>query len=80
MDNGYTNTSLLDLMLSLLMLTIEIQSDGDILKSLTCVFQNLSQTWLLRELLSDFRDEEKSVLITPSSSSSSELVRVTILL
>lgn len=71
--------SLLDLMLSLLMLTIEIQSDGDILKSLTCVFQNLSQTWLLRELLSDLRDEEKSVLITPSSSSS-ELVRVTFLL
>ncbi|XP_058270361.1 ubiquitin carboxyl-terminal hydrolase 16 isoform X2 [Hemibagrus wyckioides] len=41
----------------------------------TCFFnavlQNLSQTWLLRELLSDFRDEEKSVSITPSSSSSS---------
>ncbi|MCI4385575.1 hypothetical protein PGIGA_G00052170 [Pangasianodon gigas] len=39
----------------------------------TCFFnavlQNLSQTWLLRQLLSDFRDEEKSVLITPSSSS-----------
>ncbi|XP_060799334.1 ubiquitin carboxyl-terminal hydrolase 16 isoform X2 [Neoarius graeffei] len=38
----------------------------------TCFFnavlQNLSQTWLLRQLLSDFRDEEKSVLITPSSS------------
>lgn len=47
------------------------------LKSLTCVFQNLSQTWLLRQLLSDFRDEEKSVLITPSSS---ELVRLTFLL
>ncbi|TSK67195.1 Ubiquitin carboxyl-terminal hydrolase 16 [Bagarius yarrelli] len=46
----------------------------------TCFFnavlQNLSQTFLLRELLSDFRDEEKSVLITPSSSLELEPLRV----
>ncbi|KAM9469203.1 ubiquitin carboxyl-terminal hydrolase 16 isoform 1-T1 [Clarias gariepinus] len=39
----------------------------------TCFFnavlQNLSQTWQLRQLLGDFRDEEKSMLIKPSSSS-----------
>ncbi|XP_026799189.3 ubiquitin carboxyl-terminal hydrolase 16 isoform X2 [Pangasianodon hypophthalmus] len=46
----------------------------------TCFFnavlQNLSQTWLLRQLLSDFRDEEKSVLITPSSSSDLDPLQV----
>ncbi|KAF4085750.1 hypothetical protein AMELA_G00098860 [Ameiurus melas] len=46
----------------------------------TCFFnavlQNLSQTWLLRQLLSDFRDEEKSVLITPSPSSELDPLQV----
>ncbi|KAF7699730.1 ubiquitin carboxyl-terminal hydrolase 16 [Silurus meridionalis] len=46
----------------------------------TCFFnavlQNLSQTWLLRKLLRDFRDEEKTVLITPSSSSNLDPLEV----
>ncbi|KAI5625437.1 ubiquitin carboxyl-terminal hydrolase 16, partial [Silurus asotus] len=46
----------------------------------TCFFnavlQNLSQTWLLRKLLKDFRDEEKTVLITPSSSSNLDPLEV----
>ncbi|XP_047676618.1 ubiquitin carboxyl-terminal hydrolase 16 isoform X2 [Tachysurus fulvidraco] len=46
----------------------------------TCFFnavlQNLSQTLLLREQLGDFRDEEKSVLITPSSSSQLDPLQV----
>ncbi|GAA6084089.1 ubiquitin carboxyl-terminal hydrolase 16 isoform X2 [Tachysurus ichikawai] len=46
----------------------------------TCFFnavlQNLSQTLLLREQVCDFRDEEKSVLITPSSSSQLDPLQV----